>query len=291
MMLLVLVVLLNAYIFVVFKLFPKYNIDAFQAIAINYWACYATGLFLQKDTSYLSNLGGQSWLPYAILLGVLLISLFNVISYSTKKEGMTVTTIATKLSLVIPVVFAYYLYSDDIGWLKVAGILLAIPAVYFATIKKGERLNVRHLSLPITIFIAAGLFDTYLKYMQNFHLATQVEQANFTTTGFMFAGLLGTLVAVYMVYSGKAKLAFRNLVAGVLLGIPNYFSVYLFIRLLDTSTMRSSAVIPVNNISIVLCTTIIAAVFFEEKLSKYRFAGIALSILSIILIAVSDLYG
>jgi multidrug transporter EmrE-like cation transporter len=93
-----------------------------------------------------------------------------------------------------------------------------------------------------------------------------------------------TLVGV-QVALGKTKLQWRNVVAGIVLGIPNFFSIYYLIRLLNSDWLESSAAIPVNNIGIVVASALVAILFFKEPFTQWRAVGIALSILAIILIA------
>lgn len=290
MLYLVAVILLNTYVFSVFKLFPKYGINALQAIAVNYWACVVTGIAVEGNISFITGGVNRPFLFYGALLGILLIVLFNILSYSTKKEGMAVTTIANKLSLVIPVIFSYWLYHEHIGWLKLLGIAFAFPAVYLSSMRS-KGFHVHNLLLPLVIFIGSGTMDTFIKYVQHYHLTTAAMQAGFTTIGFFVAALLGSIVIIMQMISRGIRLQGKNILAGILLGIPNYFSVYYFVRLLDSDFMQSSAVIPVNNIGIVCLTTLTAIFIFKERANKQMIAGVVLSLLSIILIAVSDIYG
>lgn len=287
---LVAVILLNTLIFTLFKLFPRYGIDALQAITVNYSVCVITGVVVSGNNPFQINTLGEPWLSSALILGVLLIVLFNLLSYSTKVEGVTVTTITNKLSIVIPVIFSYILYNEEVGPLKIAGIILAVPAVVLSVYKKGA-LQINKLWLPLIIFISSGFMDTFIKYVQHFQLPDKNDQALFTIVGFAVAAVLGSIAVLYRGLAKKVSLTTKSVIAGVFLGIPNYFSIYYFIRLFDSGVMQSSAIVPVNNIGIIVTTTIVAIILFKEKATKYRISGLILSVISIILIAISDLYG
>lgn len=292
MLYLIAIVLLNVLLFSIFKMFPKYGISPLQAIAVNYWVCVLTGtMVLSKGIAPILSFS-YSWIYWALLLGSMLIALFNLIAYSTKVEGMTTTTIANKLSLVIPVLFAAWLYHEHFGVGKIAGILIAFPAVYLTVKKKQEVASkVKNLFWPVLLFIGSGILDTLMKYVQTYYLNTTADQAIFTIQSFAVAAMLGTAVLVIRVILRKEQLHWKNIVAGVVLGIPNYFSIYYLIRLFHVDFMESSAVIPVNNVSILLCTTLVAFLFFKEQITRLRLVGIILSIISILLIAISDLNG
>lgn len=283
---LLLVILLNTYIFAAFKLFPKYGINALQAISVNYMICVATGMLIHGSDVCTPCMTGEVWFKTAIYMGAYFIFLFNLISYATVKQGMALTTVSNKLSLVIPVVFSYWLYSEPMGAMKIIGILLAVPAVYLATYKDGK-LQTGNLLLTLLVFVASGLMDTAIKYIQHTQLPNQAAQAGFTIVTFAVAGALGTLIAIGRIALKKDRFAFKNIIAGILLGIPNYFSIYYLIRLLDSDMLPSSSMIPVNNIGIVLTTTLVAIFLFKEAAGKQRVAGIILAIISIILIALA----
>ena len=292
MLYLIAIVLLNVLLFSIFKMFSKYGISPLQAIAVNYWVCVLTGtMVLSKRIEPILSFS-YSWIYWALLLGSMLIALFNLIAYSTKVEGMTTTTIANKLSLVIPVLFAAWLYQEHFGVGKILGILIAFPAVYLTVKKKQEVAGkVKNLFWPVLLFIGSGILDTLMKYVQTYYLATTADQAIFTIQSFAVAAMLGTATLVIRVILKKEQLHWKNIVAGVVLGIPNYFSIYYLIRLFHIDFMESSAVIPVNNVSILLCTTLVAFLFFKEQITRLRLVGIILSIISILLIAISDLNG
>ncbi len=284
-------IVLNVVLFMLFKLFPRYDVDGLQAIVFNYIVCVITGsLFIGYFPIGAESLH-QPWLPWAALLGFCFIGLFNLIAYCTKVEGMTTTTIANKLSLVIPVVFSYFLYDEELGIGEIAGVTLALPAVYFATRRKKEDVEVRSFWLPLLLFVGSGLLDTLVKYVEEHFLQDAANHAIYTIHTFATAALLGSLFLLIMFLTGKRRFDPKNILAGMLLGVPNFFSIYCLIRLLHSDFLQSSAAIPVNNIGIVLLSSLVAIWFFGEKSGPTRLLGIVLSLLAILLIALSDLYG
>jgi drug/metabolite transporter (DMT)-like permease len=288
---LVATVLLNTFLFSLFKLFPKYKVDSLQAIVVNYFTCVITGcIFLGAFPISVKSLS-QPWFPWAALMGVMFFSLFNLIGWRTNKDGLTTTTVANKLSLVIPVLFSIFLYDEAFNLMKGIGIVVAFPAVYLTTRVENDDKTPRSLVFPALLFIGSGLLDTLVKYTEHRFLSSSHDQAAYTIHVFAAAGILGTLVVGTLVARKKKELHWRNIIAGVILGIPNYFSIFLLIKLLHSNFLQSSAAIPVNNIGIVLLSSITAILFFKEKLTWQRLLGLILSIAAILLIALSDLNG
>lgn len=229
----------------------------------------------------------QPWLIWAGLMGLGFISVFNFIAYCTKKAGITATTIANKLSFVIPVAFAIWLYQDSLGLLKVVGILLSFPAVYFTAKTKSAAPTGGHLLLLIPLFLGSGLLDTLVNYISTefFNSGNAAldarGQAIFLTHTFACAAIIGSLLVGLSALSGHAPIHRNSLVAGLLLGIPNYFSMYFFMALLNSGFLPSSIAIPVNNIGILFTATLVAILVFKEELSIRRILGLLLSFLTI----------
>ena len=84
------------------------------------------------------------------------------------------------------------------------------------------------------------------------------------------------------------QLHWRNIVAGICVGVPNYFSIYFLIRSLNSNVLQSSAAIPVINIGILVSSAITAIVVFREKANSQRIMGLILSVIAILLIAWGD---
>ena len=165
---------------------------------------------------------------------------------------------------------------DDWTFLKVGGISLALLSVYL-TVKKGASQS-GPIYLAFVLFVGAGLLDAVLSHIQFLYLNTAVANGHFTTTVFLVAfGAGGPSFA-----SEKTKLGLKNILAGILLGIPNYLSIFFVLRSLDS--MQSSIVFPMLNIGVVVLSALIAWGYYKEVLSKLNWLGVVLAISSIVIL-------
>lgn len=292
MLFLILTILLNTYLAVSFKVFPRFKIDTLQAIIFNYCTCVITGsVFLGHFPVSVESVQAP-WFPWALVMGGLFVSIFNLMGYVTLKESVAVSTIANKLSLVIPVLFAVWLYKEPLNALKIAGIVLAVPAVWLSVRSSKGLPSKAGYFWPLLLFIGSGFLDTLVnfvtqKYFSSGERVLQAGQASYLVHSFAGAAVIGLLLLTYLWTTGKKQFAWRHVLAGIIIGIPNYFSIYYLIRLLNSKFMDTSAAIPVVNIGVVLSASVIAIVLFGESTGKKRLAGIALSIIAILMIAFS----
>ncbi len=281
-------ILLNVVISVQFKLYPRYNINALQALVANYIVCVVTGSIFIGHQPFTTVHFHSAWLPWALLMGAGFISVFNLSAYTTKVDGITTAIIANKLSLVIPAIFSIVLYHELAGAAKIAGILLAFPAVYLTTRVESDGHKGQGLLLPALLFIGGGLLDTLMKYVQFRFLGSADVQAVYSIYCFATAGCIGIILVSVLLLLKKITFHWKNVIAGICLGIPNYFSIYLMIRMLNSNFLQSSAAIPVLNIGILVASALTAIIFFREKTNLLRFLGLAMSVIAILLIAFGD---
>ena len=294
---LILTVVLNAYLLVAFKVFERYKVDNLQAIVANYWVCVITGSLFIGHLPIGAASSDQPWFLWSLVMGGAFIAIFNLIAYCTKKDGVTTTTIANKLSLVIPVAFALWLYDEELSISKGLGILLAAPAVYLSSRSKDESGKRQNLWLAALLFLASGLLDTLVNFIAKQYFSSgnnavdEQGQSIYLVHTFSSAALIGSVIVSILILIGRRRFAWKNIVAGIVLGVPNFFSIYYLLRLLQTGFLPGSTAIPVNNIGIVLLASLTAIFFFKEKAGRARVVGMLLSVAAIFLIMLSDLYG
>ncbi len=283
----ILSVLLNAFLFVIFKLFDTYKIDTFQAIVVNYYFAFIVAYFSSDIRFSISETPSEDWFLGAIFLGFLFISLFYVLGLTAQKLGMSVVAVAGKMSVVIPVLFGLYVYNESVGVVKIIGVVLALIAVYFTSYKETKiKASRAVLLLPFILFFGSGILDTTLKYVQKMFVADN-ENSVYLSVIFLVAGALGTLLLIYFLINKRSKLSAKNILAGTFLGVVNYFAMFFLLKALQIKGMDSSTVFTINNVSIVLFSTILGMLFFKEKLSKKNILGVVLAVVSIFMITFS----
>jgi len=288
MLLLIGSIILTSYLTLSFKITGRLNINTFQAIVFNYISCIITGSLFNGYFPVNSVNIQQPWFPWALLMGGMFIIIFNIVAFTTQQSGVAVASVANKLSLVIPFVFSIYLYNEPVTLLKILGIIVALLAVYL-TVKPTEKINRVHrktwvLVLPILLFAGSGLLDTLIKYTEQRFL-NEHNSNDFLITAFTSAGVIGTFILLTGIVTRRRRFDYRAVLAGVAIGIPNYFSIWCLVMALKKYAGNSSALIPINNMGIVLFSAVAAWILFREKLSLYNWCGILLSLAAIALIA------
>jgi len=278
-------VLCSSLIFVVFKLFKHYQVQTLYAIIVNYMVACGTGILLNPLQDSFTTVASRPWFLGTTLLGILFIAIFSIMAKSSQLNGVGVTSVATKMSLVIPVLFAVFYYRDALTFLQIIGIAFALLAVYLASIKKGNSKNKSNaLWLPFLVFLGSGVIDTTIKFIQEDYLRDD-EFAIFSSTVFGAAALTGCLVVGVQSVKKGLRWNAKNVLGGICSGIPNYFSIFFLLRALNQDTFNSASIFTLNNVAIVLFSTLLGILLFKEKLDWRNWSGVALAVVSIVLVA------
>lgn len=292
MLFLILSILLNAYLGIAFVIFKRFHIDLFQAIVFNYITCVITGSFVLGQFPIHATTLTESWFKWAILMGALFISVFNLIAFSSIKAGVTITQTANKLSLVIAFIFSWIYFQESVGLLKIGGILMAMLAVVLVSFRKhnndSSNWQIKDLGLPFILFISSGIIDTLTAFVQQSYLQTDDQSNAYLISGFLVAAVLGSLVLLLQYLQGKRQFHVKHLLTGIVLGIPNYFSIYCLVKALQWPGMSSSAVIPINNIGVLFVVSLVGIFIFKEKLIPMNYWGLLISLMAILLIILGD---
>lgn len=280
---LLLSVLFASSLFVILKYFERFQINNFQAIVVNYFVAFFMGFLLSDEMVSVSFIVTKSWFFGSVILGILFITIFNVTALIAQKGGLSVASVTGKMSLVIPVLFGIIVYKESFSVFKLIGFILALLAVFLTSKKSnGVEFNKSILLLTFILFLGAGIIDTLVKYIEKNYVATD-ELIYYIATTFLIAGSIGITILIYQLIFKKKSILFKNIVGGIVLGIPNYFSLYFLIKALQHQTLESSTVFTINNVLIVLVTSLLGIVLFKEYLSVKNKIGILLSIIAIMM--------
>ncbi|WP_298764860.1 DMT family transporter [uncultured Polaribacter sp.] len=283
---LLLSILFSSGLFVIFKYFGIYKVDVLKAIIVNYMVAFSLGFLFAERKIPITEIYTQNWFPGALVLGALFITIFFVMAMTAQKNGVSVTSIAGKMSVVVPVFFGVILYNESVTFLKITGIIIALIAVYLSSVKDEKSENKGTLLLPVLLFLGSGAIDTLIKYIQSTYVDDR-DISIFSGTLFGIAFVFGIVILGIKSLKKSTPFGLKNVIAGIVLGVPNYFSIIFLIKALQNKNFESSTLFTVNNVAIVIVSTLIGLLLFKEKFSVKNIIGVALAILGIVIVAIA----
>ena len=210
-----LTILFSSLIFVAFKLFPRFKIDNFQALTINYLAASIIGIIILGSQFNYEVITSKSWLPFSAFFGFVFIFTFILFALSSQKAGVAITAVFSKMSVIIPVIAGIFLYSEKLNLLIILGIIFTFSAFILIFYKKGNnKIQISIIILPIIIFFANGLIDTLLKYVEHHHIAG--DYTLFLTMIFITALTIGLIISIYRYFKTKQAFTIQSILGGAI---------------------------------------------------------------------------
>jgi len=285
-------------LYLIMRAFPNYNVNPFQAVVFNYYACVATGLVLMPNPSDFQSVEWTSTPTLLTLaLGTMFVIVFLLIGQTATKTGVTAASLASNMSLIIPVLFGLFIFKNNNKTFDIwnyAGIVLALAALALSVLKKTTDRSQQSVSnqsiwlFPILLFLFSGANNTLINFLSSKYYKPE-QTPLFMIVACVGAIVIGTSMLIFRVVSGTEKIAFKNIIAGFILGVPNFLSLYFLLKTLSYYGNSAAFVFPIYNVLTILVSTLTAFLLFREKLEPLNKIGLALAVISILLISHQEL--
>lgn len=281
MWMLVLCVLCSVAVSVLFKWARPKGLQAAQAIAVNYLvAISATYVLLQPDIS-MEKIHVLPW-HWVILLGVLLPTVFVFMAQAVYRAGMVRADAAQRLSLVIPLLAAVFLFGEHISGLKGMGVGLAVLAVLLIVAKpKSEFLQSLQ---PDKMGTGAG-WMLFLVWMGYGVIDVIFKQVAKTGAQFSLLLLVGFVAAAVLIWGflllNKTCWHGFSLRCGLLLGMLNFANIYFYIKAHQALHETPSVVFAGVNVGVLSLATVIGVLAYKERLYKINVLGLLVALVAV----------
>ena len=284
---LILAILLSTAVFVVMRIFGRFNLDNHQALTLNYATSAIIGTLMGFSRGTWVSPITQPWFGLTLLLGFWFILTYVLIVESSQRSGVTITSLSSKLSVVIPTLFGILFLKEALDVTAGIGIVLALVALFLVVggKEKGSE-NAQKttylLLLPVFIFLSTGIGDILMKMTeQRNDSGDMIPMIAFI---YFISFLFGVALVAYDLIAKKTKWQWKSALGGLALGTVNFFStccIYQAMRVFDNVVM-----FPVYNIGVVCLSALAGWLLFKEKLTWKNYLGLVIAIIAVILITV-----
>lgn len=229
--------------------------------------------------------------PFTLILGVVfglttaVQFVFNMMAIETGPYSYT--TVLGSLSMIIPALSGAALWDERISAVQICGIaLMAVCFVLSANFKGEEKkATLKWLFYCLISFFCTGAIGVMQKWHQNTRFKDELDA--FLVIAFAFSFVFSIITALICRKRGAESegkkltsplpLALMA-VAGAGIALCNKLNLYL------SGAMDSAVFFPVFNGSILILVTLVAVVFFKERLTVKQWIGMAVGAAAVILL-------
>lgn len=276
MLYLLLAILSSAMISIIMRISADKVKGNLSMLAVNYLICLllAAGyagfqVVLPHEPGFFGTVG------MGTVNGALFLAGFLLLQINTQKNGIVLSSIFMKLGLLVPMAVSVFLFAELPTWLQIAGFCMAIGAIVLINFDK-TAISAGSKAGLIVLLLAAGTGDAMAKVFEVLGSDQLSEQYLF----FTFAVAL--LLCLVLVIWKRERPGIREVLFGVLIGIPNFFSAKFLLKSLEE--LPAVIVYPSYSVATILLVTLAGVLVFRERLGKQQWIGLVAILAALVML-------
>jgi drug/metabolite transporter (DMT)-like permease len=274
---LILSIISSVMIAVVIRINEGKNLDRFAVMLFNYFAATAFALIAVNRRELISNAENLS--PYAFFSAFCFVTAFVVYMLGVRRLGLAVSVTVTRLSVVIPVLGSVLVYSEALNPQQTGGFLLALIAITLFSGARSEGVSGTRgpgLLLAPLLFFLMGSGDFSLKiFHENF-------DPELTMSFILMVFGISSLYTFILVVARRTAIDRKTIVAGIVLGIPNFLAAYFILKVLQV--YPGAIAFPLNNVGIIVLSTLTGYFVWKERFKRRTAIAMLISIAAVVLL-------
>ena len=245
-------------------------------LAVNYMMCtFLAWAYTGFGSFRPLELGRQTTIILGGINGVLYLAGFVLLQRNIQTNGVVLSATFIKLGLLVSMVVSVACFGERPEIWQWAGFLLAVAAIVLMNYRPGEG-KAGNMAGLLLLLLAGGGGDAMSKIFEE--LGDPAFSDHFLLTTFLMA--LGLCLILFAVRKEKAGI--WEVLFGLLIGIPNFFSAkFLLAALKDIAAV---IVYPVYSVATILVVTVTGVLVFREKLDKRQWMALAMILVALALL-------
>ena len=254
----------------------KNNMGMFMA---NYAVCLCLSrLFMGENRLFTAESGIGFAVFLGLFSGILYLAGFVLLQKNMMKNGMALASTFMKLGVLVPTIMAIVVYRERPSVVQILGILLSLCAIIVINFEKNGGGTGTAGWMLIVLLLVSGVSDAMANvYDKNGNVLLKDHYLFYT----FFAALL---CAAVLAVKKRRKIRATDLLFGVLIGIPNYFSARFL--LLALGSVPAVITYPVCNVATIVVISLISVLSFKETLSRKKRMALGMILAAMVLLNV-----
>ena len=251
----------------------------------NYLTCTLIA-FIQMPGKVSFYSAATSTCLMSLISGFLYVAGLVTMQSSVRLNGAALSSAFSKLGITIPLLMSFLIFGETPTWYQASGLLISIAAIVVLNFRGGksggghEKQSRAALTILMLTLLACGGSEGMAKVFER--LGDPREDTRYFFFLFLTASLLTAALAVAEMRKNGKKIQPGELAAGVLAGIPNYFTSYFLLKALNS--LPALLVYPSFSVGTILLVMVMGALLFGERLTRRQWAGLSLILAALVLL-------
>ena len=242
-------------------------------LAVNYMMCTAlSAVFVPWSQLPENGLGLTAAL--GIGNGVLYLASFALLQWNVRTNGVVLSSTFMKLGLLVTMAVSVCFYAEVPAPVQALGFFLAVAAIVLINYRKGSAKGFR----PglVWLLLCGGMADAMSKIFE------ESVGSGPAPVFLLWTFFIALLLCLGLMVKEKQRPGKRELLYGMLIGIPNFFSTRFLLGALGS--LSAVLVYPAYSVGTILVVTLIGVLAFREKLSKQQWFALGLILIALVLL-------
>lgn len=249
--------------------------QSISMLASNYLICTVIAVSIMGPKNIIPQGGLGSTLPLGLFTGLLYLLGFLLLQLNVQKNGVVLSSVFIKLGLLVPMVLSIAAFGEIPRPVQIIGFIIALGAMILINLEKNHSAMEFRLGL-ILLLLVGGCSDAMSKVFEQIGNPMHSEQFLFLT---FFAALI---LCVFLALLRKERPTATELLYGLLIGIPNYFSARFLLMSLET--LPAVITYPTFSVATIVVVAVAGVVFFKEKLGKRQWTAVGAILVALALL-------
>jgi len=276
-MYLVLAIIASSLVSIMMRVGESHAKNNISMLSVNYFICMILAIWYTGVGNLIQTGEGMRT---AIILGVVN-GFFYIVSLvlfqnSVRKNGVVLSSIFMKLGIMMPLIISILLFQEMPTAVQGIGFVIAIIAIILINMKEKSEEKTKFNFGLIFVLIGCGMADGMSKIYQE--LGTERFEELFLVFTFVIAFVLSIILVIVK----KQKYTKNEILYGVLLGVPNYFSARFLLKALGE--VPAVVAYPTFSIGTIALITLTGMIAFKEKITKLQMFAIGLIAIAVVLL-------
>ena len=271
---LILAIVSSALVSLVMRLSEKWRKNGLTMLAANYVMCTVAAAFL-AGSPIPTGAGSGLTITLGCISGVLYLLGFVLLQFNIRRGGVVLPATFQKLGVLVPTIAAITIFGETPRATQLLGVGIAIVAILFMQGRTGKAEKSNLLGLLASL-LCGGVCDVMSKVFEAWGNPAHGD------CFLVFTFLVATVLSIGVCVVKKQSVTVPDVVCGLCLGVPNYFSArFLLWALRDVPAV---VVYPTFSVGTIVLVTLVGVLAFREKVEKRKLVSIGLILGALVLL-------
>lgn len=245
-------------------------------LCMNYMMCLLLAVgYTGMDKIFETGEGFGTAIGLGVVNGILFLASFVLLQINVRRNGVVLSATFMKLGVLVPTLLSVIAFREKPEVQQVIGFLIALLAIVLINFEKGQGEAGFKIGL-ILLLLGGGSGDAMAK------IYDEVGAAQFEEQFLCFTFASALVLCVILAIKKQQKLTKTDILFGLLVGIPNYFSARFLLK--AVGEVPAVVAYPTYSVATIVVISLVGMLCFKEKITKRQQVAIGVILVALVLL-------